>query len=297
MLSRSLGQPRDPAVPLGVVYNTSMARADAALALAALYAASSRREARVNGVCITGSGFDAAVFCDIVARFYTGTNRAPSSNAALPVGFPADAATAPNPAVVEAAVKRTRPDGQPQYVRTIQRLTDTAAPDALLRNAVTFSAEAVVVLSAPATWLARSLALAGTAAQYRQHVKRIVVVESDDFDRDAPPAKALFASLPFAAVSVGREVGRAVTVPRDRVRTALSWSTANPIADAIDAAADSEIALLDVAALHYALYPNAGFFTVEGGRLAVDGAKQGACVDALVTFATARPASAPSRTG
>src|SRR5262249_51650365 len=53
-------EPKGPA-PIGVVYNTSMARADAALALATLYVESSRREAKVNGICITGSGFDAAV--------------------------------------------------------------------------------------------------------------------------------------------------------------------------------------------------------------------------------------------
>src|SRR5262249_2698923 len=161
-----------------------MARADAALALAALYVASSRRQARVNGICVTGSVFGAAADRDIVARFYTGTTRAPSSNAAPPIGFPADPPVPPNPPLVAAAINRKRPDGQPQYVRTIQRVTDTSAPDAQLRNAITFSAETVVVLSAPATSLARSLALAGTAALYRQHVKRVVIVESEDFYRD-----------------------------------------------------------------------------------------------------------------
>jgi hypothetical protein len=60
---------RTPQSLLGVVYNTSMSRPDAALALAALYAASSRG-VRVGSVCVTGSGLAAAQFCDIVARFY-----------------------------------------------------------------------------------------------------------------------------------------------------------------------------------------------------------------------------------
>jgi hypothetical protein len=289
--------PKQAPSPIGVVYNTSMARADAALALAALYVASSRREARVNGVCVTGSGFDAAVFCDIVARFYTGTQRAPSSNSALPVGFPADAAAVPGPPLVEAAVKRTRADGQPQYARTIQRVTDTAAPDALLRNAITFSPETVVVLSAPPTWLARSLALAGTAALYRQHVKRIVIVESDDVDRDGPAAKALVAALPLPPVSVGRELGRALVASRERIRSALTWSQPNPIADAVDASADSGVPLHDVAAMHYALKPESGFFRVTSGRLELDPAKREDCLQALVALATSKPAAPPARGG
>jgi hypothetical protein len=274
--------PKAPPPSLGVVYNTSMTRPDAALALAALYAAAGKREARVNGICITGSGFDAAVFCDIVARFYTGTARAPSSNAALPIGFPAGPPMPPNPPMVEAAINRKRPDGQPQYARAIQRVTDTAAPDALLRNAITFSADTVVVLSAPATWLARSLALAGTPALYRQHVKRIVVVESDDLERDASAAKALVAALPFPAVSVGRDIGQALAVPVSRVQGAFAKPGPNPVADAIAAAGGTQIPLLDVAALHYAVHPEAGFFAVSGGRLVLDLAQKEACLEALL---------------
>ena len=133
-------EPKGPA-PVGVVYNTSMARADAALALAALYVSASRREARVDGICVTGSSFDAAVFCDIVARVYTAQTR-PSSNSVLPIGF-ADGASAA-PAMVERAVKRRRDDGQPQYSRGVQSVADTGLPEALLRNAVTLSVETVV---------------------------------------------------------------------------------------------------------------------------------------------------------
>ena len=47
---QSLGPP-----PIGVVYNTSMARPDAALALAALYVSASRRDSRMGAVCVTGA--------------------------------------------------------------------------------------------------------------------------------------------------------------------------------------------------------------------------------------------------
>ena len=59
-------EPKAPPAPIGVVYNTSMTRPDAALAVAALYVASSRREARVSGICVNGSDLDTAIFCDIV---------------------------------------------------------------------------------------------------------------------------------------------------------------------------------------------------------------------------------------
>lgn len=289
-------EPKAPA-PIGVVYNTSMTRPDAALAVAALYVASSRREARVNGICVNGSGLDAAIFCDIVARFYTGTNRAPSSNVTLPIGFDAGAPTASNPAMVEAVVKKMKADGQPEYVRAIQGVTDTAAPDALLRNAITLSAEAVVVLSAPATWLARSLALTGSREQYHQRVKRVVVVEGGDLERDTPAAKAFLSSLPIPAITVGPDVAQALTVPVARIKGAFTWTPANPVADAVAASGLSEVRLQDVAALHYALYPDSGYFTVTGGRLQLEPSKRDACVDGLVALATAKPAAPPARGG
>jgi hypothetical protein len=290
-------EPKAPPALLGVVFNTSMARPDAALALAALYVASSRRDARVNGVCITGSGFDAAVFCDIVARFYTGTMRAPSSNAALQVGFPADPPILPNPPMVEAAVNRKRPDGQPQYARSIQRVTDTAAPDAMLRNAITFSAESVVVLSAPATWLARAVGLTGSAAQYRQRVKRVVIVEAGDTDRDPAALKSLIGALTVPVVFCGRDVGDALAVPRARLDSSLTWTAVNPVADAIAASGGADAPLHDVAALHYAMHPDSGYFAVNGGRLAVNPSTRDECLAALVSLATSKPAAPPARGG
>lgn len=280
--------------PTGVVYNTSMTRADAALALSSLYVSASRRDARVDGVAVTGAGFDAAVFCDIVARFYTGQARS-SSNTVLPIGFANDDPPPPSPAMVERAVTRTREDGQPQYPRSIRKVTDTAAPDALLRNAITLSAEIVVVLSAPATWLARSLALAGTAAQYRARVKRVVIVDVGDLDRDRDAMKALTAALPVPPVIVGRSVGEALTVPKGRL--AFSWAGAHPVADAVAASEGATVALYDAAAMYYALHPDAEFFTLEGQSVRINQAQSTACADALIALATSRPAPPPGRGG
>jgi len=284
--------------PIGVVYNTSMARADAALALAALYVSSSRRESKVDGICITGSGLDAAIFCDIVGRFYSNQTRTPSSNAVLPIGFPAEPPVPPNPPMVDAAINRKRADGQPQYFRTIQRVTDTSAPDAMLRNAITFSAETVVVLSAPATWLAKAVGLSGAVARYRQRVKRVVIVEAGDADRDPGALKALVAALPVPVAFCGREVGEALAVPRARFEGAFKWAPANPVADAVSAAAGgTDVPLHDVAALHYALHPDSGYFSTAGGRLAVVPEKKTECAAALLALATSKPAPPPPARG
>jgi hypothetical protein len=47
--------------PLGIIYNTSMNRPDAALALALLYGFEGKRESRMGSVCITGAGLNTAV--------------------------------------------------------------------------------------------------------------------------------------------------------------------------------------------------------------------------------------------
>jgi hypothetical protein len=283
--------------PIGIVFNTSMTRPDAALALAAMYVAASRRDARVDGVCVTGAGLDAAIFCDIVARFYTGQNRAPSSNNAIPIGFPAGAPVPPNPAMVASAIARTRDDGSPQYARSVTRPTDTAAPDAMLRNAISFSAEAVVVLSAPATWLARSLALAGTVDQYKERVKRVVIVETADIEKDRPALESVLAALPVPVVRCGRDVGDALSVPRARLESALAWAPAHPVADALRASGESRVGLQDLAAVYYALNPTSEWFSEKDGRLSVADASAAACADGLIALATSRPAPPPGRRG
>jgi hypothetical protein len=288
--------PKTLPAPPGVVYNTSMTRPDAALALAALYVSASRRQTRVDGVCITGSGLDAAIFCDVVGRFYTGQGRAPGSNAVLPVGFPADAPIPANPPMVKAAITRMRPDGQPQYARGVQKVTDTAAPDALLRNAVTFTAETIVVLSAPATWLLRSLELAGTVAQYTQRVKRVVIVEANGAGGD-PALTRLTALLPVPVVTCPPEIGMALAVPRAQVEAGFAWTNAHPVADAVRAWSESSIPLHDVAAVHYALHPDSEFYSVSQGRLVVEPSQRAACAAALVELATSKPAAAPAKTG
>jgi hypothetical protein len=148
------GAGRGGPAPIGIVYNTSMARPDAALALGALFAFAGRREARVGAVCVTGAGLDTAIYCDIVNRFYTpGPPR--NSNQMLAIGLAATNPLPPDAPMVQPAIARRADNGEPLFARSIHRVSDTSQAEAVLRNGVILTAESAVVLSAPATQLAR----------------------------------------------------------------------------------------------------------------------------------------------
>jgi hypothetical protein len=265
------GAGRGAPAPIGVVYNTSMSRPDAALALAALYVFSIRRQARVGAVCVTGAGLDTAIYCDIVGRFYTpGPVR--SSNSVLPVGLAAVTPFPPDAPMVRPAVHRTEPNGEPTYVRSIKRVSDTSQAEAVLRNGVIFSAESAVLLSAPATWLARSLDLAGTKDQYQQRVKRLVIVDTEDTRRDPAALRKLVAEWPAPIFLVGRDVGDAFPIAAASLEQAFAWTPSHPVADAYRAhrAGPYDVAPHDLGAMFFTVNPDSGVFQVsEAGTLSV----------------------------
>lgn len=77
--------------------------------------------------------------------------------AALAVGL-ADIDNLPaDERMVSVPVDRSNAEGEPRYARTIDYLTDTSLAESQLRNAITYNAESTVILSAPASSLARSL--------------------------------------------------------------------------------------------------------------------------------------------
>ena len=307
--------------PIGVVYHTAMARPDAALALAAFHVSASRRALRMGAVCVAGAGLDTAIFCDIVQRFYAaGPGRAPSSNNVLPIGLPVVSPMPADPPMVEAAVQRKQANGDPQYVRSIQKLTDTALPEAVLRNGITFNAESVVVLSAAAAAMARALELAATSPEYKQRVKRFVIVEAGTAGQDAAALRKVLSASIAPLVFCGRDVGESLLFPGAAIDKAFDWAPANPVADAYRAFKPMpyDAPSHDLAAVHYALHPASGFFglsepgtlsvadnggmtfTPGGGnvrRMTVDPAKKTECLAALVALATSKPTPPQGRGG
>ncbi|MEO7192091.1 MAG: hypothetical protein ABI051_13650 [Vicinamibacterales bacterium] len=304
--------------PLGVVFSTSMNRPDAAFALAAIYLAAIKRECRVGSVCVTGSGLNAAIFCDVLDRFYNGAPK--NGNQALPPGLLATTPPAPDSPMVTAPVERKKDTGEAQYVRTLRKVTDTSQAEAVLRNGVIFNAESVMVLSGPAGPLAQSLNLLDVPAIYQKRVKRLVIVDAGVPQKDVAALRRIVAEWPTPIFFVGRDVGEALKFPGAKLEELFAPSPAHPLVDAYNAfkPAPYDAPLYDVAAVHYAIHPDSGFFAssepgslkvgddggvqfVAGGgkiqRLSVDPAKQADALAALIALVTQKPPAAPGARG
>jgi hypothetical protein len=295
--------------PIGVVYNTSMTRPDAALALAAMYLMEIKRESHMGSVCVVGAGFNAALFCDIIGKMYTFGPR--NGNQALAVGLAVEPGTSDSP-MVKTAVERKNEKGEPAYARTIQRVSDTSAPAEVLRNGVIFNAESVVILSGPATYLARTLDLLGTKELYKERVKRLVIVDAGTPYKDAVALRKVIAEWPTPIFFCPKTVGDELRFPGAILDKAFSWTQIHPVVDAYKAYKPMpyDAPLYDLAATHYAVHPDAGFFTLsaagnisvadDGGMkftpgtgtvkaIAINPAKKDALLTMLIAAATEKP--------
>lgn len=283
---------REPPPP-AIVYNTAMTTPDAALALAALWAAERQRRARIGGVCVTGGGFKAAVFCDLVSQFYRPGVR--HGNDALAVGL-ADVNDLPaDGAMVSVPVDRIDAAGEPVYARTIERPTDTSLAESQLRNAVTFNRENTVVLSAPATSLARSLQIANNRDIYSEPVQRLVIVESAALAADAEARDYLLANWPTEIVLVGAALAEGLALPSSDLDAGFAWAEAHPVADAYRAYRSTayDVPVLELLAMVYAIAPETTGFTLEAEgqnqRLRIEPGAADALDARLLEAATASP--------
>lgn len=245
--------------PIGVVYNTSMTRPDAAFALASMYPMEGKRESHMGSVCVVGSGFEAAVFCDIIAKMYSFGLR--NGNEALAVGLAVEPGV-PDSAMVKTAVERKTEKGDLAYPRTLRRVADTSLPEAVLRNGVIFNATSVVILSGPATYLSKSLDLLGTKDLYRDRVKRLVIVDAGTPYKDAAALRRVIAEWPSPIFFCPKEVGDALRFPGANLDKDFSWAPSHPVVDAYKAwkPMPYDAPLYDLAATHYAIHPDSGFF-------------------------------------
>jgi hypothetical protein len=302
--------------PLGVIYNTSMSRPDAVLALALLYGFEGKRESRMGSVCIVGAGLNTAIYCDIVQKFYQlGPPR--NGNQSLAVGLaPAD------PMPPDAPMLRAALEHQPEYPHTVRRFSDTALAEAVIRNGVIFNSDAAMILSGPATYLAKSLDLLGTKELYKERVRRLVIVDAGVVQRDPSALRKVIAEWPTPVFFVSKEAGESLRYPGAAIETDMAWAwaqaQAHPVVDAYRAFQPMpyDAAAWDLLAAHFAVHPDSGMlkasepgsltvgddgrmrFTPGGGKvqsISVDPAQKEKLQASLVELTAAKPVTPQQR--
>ena len=254
---------------MGIVFDADLGNTiDDALALAMLFGFQGKNEARVISVSTTKSSLEAAIFADVLVRFYTGE---PGPFApAMPIGLSLAGNMAATTPILDAVV------GNAKYPRSIVKLNDTADPVALIRNALSaqFDQNAIVVLSGPATNLAGVLALPGAAALIAQKVRTLVVAADALTMSDVPAARRLLAEWPGAITMAPGELGEAFPFPGAGIEKDFAWSEAHPLVAAYRAYRPMpyDAPALAMAAALYAVRPEENYFRLsDAGTIAVDG--------------------------
>ena len=267
--------------PVGVVFDADLGNTiDDALALAMLFGFQGKSESRVLSVSTTKSSLAAAMFADVLVRFYTGE---PGPFApAIPIGLSLSGnMSAPNP-MLDAVV------GNPTYPRTIVKMNDTADPLALIRNALSaqFDQNAIVLLTGPATNLAGLLSLPGAPPLIAQKVRYLVVAADALTMSDLPAARRLFAAWPTPVVLAPGELANALPFPAASIDKDFAWSDAHPLVAAYRAFRPMpyDAAGVAMAAALYAVRPQENYFKLsdpgvitlgDDGRIRIDPAPNG----------------------
>lgn len=271
--------------PVGVLLDCNMGHGIGdALALALLYGLEAKTEARVVSVSVSNSNLNAAAYVDAVMRFYA---NAPASgpfagfSRVLPVGLGTGKAM-DDPEFLAAPLAKKTPDGSPVYSRTIHGVNDTAEVPALLRNALSsqYDNNCVVVLTGPATNLAKALALPGVKELISQKVRMLCVAGGAypdgpaeyNFKSDVAAARKVFAEWPSPIVALGAETAGQLKYPASSIESDFAWAPAHPIVDAYRAYKPMpyDAPAGNMAAVLYAARPQDGLFKLsETGTIAV----------------------------
>jgi hypothetical protein len=255
--------------PIGIVFDADLGNTiDDALALAMLFGFQGKNESRVLSVSTTKSSLAAAIFADVLVRFYTGE---PGPFApAIPIGLSLSGQmSAPNPMLDAVA-------GNARYARTIVKMNDTADPVALIRNALSaqFDQNAIVVLTGPATNLAGLLALPEAPALIAQKVRYLVMAADALTMSDIPAARLLFAEWPTAVAIAPGEIGDQIPFPAAAIEKDFAWSDAHPLVAAYRAFRPMpyDAPAVALAAALYAVRPRENYFKLsDPGTVTVSG--------------------------
>jgi hypothetical protein len=278
-------QEPQPPPPLGIAFDTGMARASDALALAMLYGLNGKNEARLLSVTVSGSNLQAAAYCEAVGQFYAGAVSGAFGGAVrtLPVGLATDGKLPADLPLFTAPLARHDAEGRPVYSHNIKKMNDTADPVAVIRNALTTQPDgnAVVLASGPLNTLAHLLSLHAAHETLVAKCKTLIIAAGDfapDSEpemyirTDIPAARKVFAEWPTPIVVCGAEIGRALPYPGLSIGNDFSWTPAHPVMDAYRAENPNgaDVPGTPLAAVLYAAQSKEGYFKVsDPGRIDV----------------------------
>jgi len=271
--------------PLGIIFDCGLgASIDEALALALLYGLEGKNEARVISLSVSKPNLKAAALCEAVARFYGGASSGAfgAVGRTLPVGLADEGKSPEDTPMLTVPLSKLNDAGAPLYSHGIEKLTDTAEVRALIRNALTQQPDqsCVVVLTGPATNLARTLQLPGVKDLIARKARFLSVVGGAypegppqfNIKADVAAARKLFAEWPTPIVATGDEIGASLPFPASSIEKDFAWAPAHPVVDAYRAYKPMpyDAPTWGMAALLYAVRPQEGYFKLsEPGTITV----------------------------
>ena len=283
-----------PAV--GIVFDSAMGRIDDVLALAMLHGFEGKEQAHVAAVCVSSADLRAAQFCDGLSHFYASatTGTAAMFMRFAPIGM-ADGKSAGESPVFGKLVK-------PGYTTSIKSIDDTADGATLIRNALMgqYDRNAAVVLSGPATDLAKLLDMYGGKDLVAHKVRLLCLVEAG-IEAGAAASRKVFDEWPTPIVTVGRAIGEALPFPASSIEKDFAYSTAHPVVDAYRSYRPMpyDSASSAMAAMLYAVHPNDGYFKLSGSgntrSLMLDPDQKERIIRTYIEMASAKPVPRKSR--
>jgi hypothetical protein len=250
--------------PVGIVFDSAMARIDDVLALAMLHGFDGKGQARIAAIGVSSGDLQAARFCDALSRFYASatTGAAAAFMHFMPVGL-ADRKSTGESGTLEGMFSKMAGDPSANSIKSVN---DTADPATLIRNVLMaqYDQNAAVVLSGPATDLAGLLDIYGAKDWIARKVRLLCVAETGN--RADAAAEKVLAGWPTPIVMVGREIGEALPFPGESIEKDFAWSTAHPVVDAYRAYRQMpyDAPSWAMAAVLYAVHPDGGYFKLSG---------------------------------
>jgi inosine-uridine nucleoside N-ribohydrolase len=268
---------------IGIVFDCAMGKIDDALALAMLHGFEGKNEAHLAAVGLCTPDLKAAQFCDAVGLFYASatTGIARTFMHGTPIGLDGGKAGGGSP-MLDVPLAKSGADGKPVYSTAIQSFNDTAEVSTLIRNALTAldDRNAVVVLTGPATDLAKLLDMNGLNELITQKVKLLCMAAGafpdgppePNIKADIPAARRVLAGWSVPIVAAGYEIGAELRFPAENIEKDFAWSMAHPVVDAYRAYRPMpyDAPSWAMAAMLYAVRPKENYFKLsEPGTIIV----------------------------